>query len=326
MFCFAVMVKSLIVFSTMKSFPILSIAFLFLFSSCKSYLPYAASELDVPLRAGKKVEVFYAGELLPYKDYVTVGSITLREGLNRNETLYIDRLKKIALKSGIDAIINVKRYFDPDAYIDEASYLYTGTGIKYIQNLDYLDEYVWKESLYKPDTSTKQDILIGMIERTPDGQILSSKFLDDKASSSYKLYIQEFRDYHLVEEKRNWTYRLDPTNQYPVSRQYIRPGHWKVKTCKYRYKNQFLSQIYVDYHEREDDTTINYYYDHEGRVASRQLTLTHNREILENYHYDDANRLIKKDYIIRSAQVGFHLAYSSKYEYYKKEDIHEFIE
>lgn len=308
-------------------FPILLfISLSILFSSCVSFLPYANSSLEIPLRPGETVEVFYPGELLPYKKYIEVGPIAIREGLSRNETLYVNRLKMLAQKTGLDALINVKREFDENALVEEPSYLYTATGIKYIKNIDYLDEYVREESFYTVEEDSGKKILSAVIERTPAGQIVSSKFLNDEAHSSYKVYIQDFRDYHLLEEQENWSYHMGEYEQTPLYRRFSRVGGWKVKTCRFLYEeNNRVRQIRINFHDRDADTKVFYTYNDLGQIIKRKLSLTHNREVLEEYTYDDSGRVIQKEYKIRNSGVGVFHTYVSTYSYYKKEDIHSFI-
>lgn len=310
---------------------LLPITLLFL-SSCSSYVPYAISSVDFPLRPPKSVEVFYPGELLPYKEYVEVGSLTIAEGLSRDKMMYVNRLRNLAQESGIDALINVRRVRHENRFADESgtvldiSHSYNATGIKYLRNVDYLDEYVREESFYSWDSSEKNKALSGIIERTPSGRTLNSRFMDNDAQSIYSLYVQEYRDFHLLEEKINWSYKLDASSKVLFAKRYCRSNGWKIKTCKYRYKDGRVNKIIIDFHDKDADTIIHLSYDDAGRISERKLHLTHNRTVKEKYSYDAFNRLIRKNYEIGSNIVGFSQKYVSEYEYYQKEDIHDFIE
>ncbi|MEL6252873.1 MAG: hypothetical protein AAFR87_12745 [Bacteroidota bacterium] len=240
----------------MKRNTYLLLPLIFLFPSCVSFQPYTQSELDFPLKPVTKVEVFYPGELLPYKDYIEIGRLATNMNGATNNQAYVSRLQKIARENGVDALM--------DLHEDQGYYggrILTAMGIKYVKNLDYLDEYVKKESFYKLDSLGKNKELVAVIERSPVGRTLSSRFTNDKDKDFYEIYIQKYRDHHLREEKEHWTYRKNISTGMIISRQYSRSPQWVVKTCKFKYGEEGLERIKIFYQDNFREEELLYMYD-----------------------------------------------------------------
>lgn len=304
----------------MKRNTYLFLASIFLLTSCVSFKPYAQSELDFPLKPVTEVEVFYPGELLPYKDYIEIGSLATNMSGATNNQAYVAKLQKIARENGVDALMDLQE--------DQGYYggrILTAMGIKYIKNIDYLDEYVKKESFYKLDSLGKNKELVAVIERSPVGRTLSSRFMRDEEKDFYETYIQNYRDHHLREEKDNWTYRKNVSTGMIISRQYSRSPQWVVKTLKFKYGELGLERIKIFYNDNFGEEEIFYLYDEKARVSGRQLELPFGKQLTEGYKYDSEGKLIRKIFILKIPNQAKAVQYVSEYEYYKKEDIHDFL-
>lgn len=304
----------------MKRNTYLLISCIFLFQSCVSFKPYTQSDLDFPLKPVTEVEVFFPGELLPYKEYIEIGSLATNMSGATNNQAYVSRLQKIARENGVDALMDIQE--------DQGYYggrILTALGIKYIKNLDYLDEYVKKESFYKLDSLGKNKELVAVIERSPIGRTLSSRFSSDEEKDFYETYIQNYRDHHLREERDNWTYRKHANTGMIISRQYSRSSQWVVKTCRFKYGEQGLERIKIFYEDDFRREEILYMYDEKSRISGRQLDLPFGRQLIEGYKYDTEGKLSQKLFILKVPNKVQPLQYVSEFEYYKKEDIHDFL-
>jgi hypothetical protein len=134
-----------------------------------SWRPYfigtRLTDIPTPPNAQRNIEVFFPGERLPDSPYVKIAILNGDGGATDDQ---VESLKERAKVTGADAIFLI----NPRVYIDtnhsSSSYM-DAVAIKYVHNINYLDQYIKRKRLYFRDTTDWKEE--GLIEYQINGDI-----------------------------------------------------------------------------------------------------------------------------------------------------------
>ncbi|MEM6806461.1 MAG: hypothetical protein AAF696_33995, partial [Bacteroidota bacterium] len=122
-----------------------------------------------------------------------------------------------------------------------------------------------------------------------------------------------------------WAYRKDMYTGLTLSRQYSRIGERPYKTCKFHYEEEGLARIQIIYNGSMLKEEVILGYGENGRISTREINYANGRKMKEIYVYGKTNKLEKKKFEFILKDGAERIFYCSEYEYYKKEDIHDFL-
>ncbi len=323
------------------------------FSGCQVYFPYRAPRMlsDLPPRPEvKQVEMYYPGDLLPQRDYIPVAIIEVKKRGKINSQYLAETLRQEGMETGVDAIIDIRKEnftwermaavgqltrfvtsLDEDSNNDYQPALgrvyhsfMSGIGVIYTDSIDYLDQFVRQQNLYRLDPDDPgAETFAGSIHYDAHGRASRWTATDPEMKAWHDKYLYPYSLDHLVSEKENWRYSPDETGR-TLRRRLYRFDDWLVKTCKLRYAgpllrpSETLQSIRIRYPDKASETVYLYY--DEAKKLNRKRIVGNDKTVWEEtLSYAADGRLSESRWhrIENDREVPFLVA---RYEYYTPDD------
>lgn len=251
------------------------------------------------------------------------------------------RLEMEAIKEGLDAVImldywkgyeeeeNLLTFLidvldeDQENVVMDVPYTYIrGVGIKYLDNIDYLNNQPEYEYVYIINQESDLPVPFFKIEYNPTGQEHMIYPENDDAQALYDKYFQFYSDFHLIHQRESWYHKKSKGRL--KKRMLINENGLVDKTCIFSYDDQGrISEISVNT-KGKGDATVNYHYDHIGNKISRGVVVNGKIRIFEQYNYINGKLDGRKIRIMDSGKKN--LLLSTSIIYYDADFLKDFYE
>jgi hypothetical protein len=318
------------------------------FYSCSLPKPYHQRINYIPTKGPNfGVEILFQ-EKPPTKPYFEVIDFDIVEKgkLSRREVM--KKLEMEAIKEGVDAVMEVEYWSrseekvnfltvlidvmdeDEETTVVNAPYTYIrGVGIKYLENIDYVQDQPEFEYVYQIDRQTGFPTPLFKIEFNLTGQEHMIYPESEDAREIYTDYFQYYSDFHLLHQRERWSHKS--VNNQVKKRILVDIDGYFVKSCKLHYDEQGR-QTKVEVKNRlKGDDLVTYHYNDQGIKSSKSIVTYDRTRIFEQYNYEGgklAGRKIKimtadrRQYLFNTTILYFDPEYLQKYydqEYAKQE-------
>jgi hypothetical protein len=307
-------------------------AAVFLLSSCvSSYQSFTQqankgiyqvnAKSDLPLKPHKnEVEIYTRGNQPDDPQYLEISSFTIP---NLAQLSYWDKMKRVQSRAqtlGYDAVIDLH---ETNIYDDGIpSNVITGTGIKFLKNIDYLHEFASEIHMFVPDEGTglKQ---IASLELN-----LAGKTQKVNGYASYWDEIQQYSLDHLVHETKNWKFKTNEAGRVTrrvlvkrVLKSELYEIEQRVKTVQLIYGKEepVLERLLITYPSNSFKDTVLISYNEMGKVKEKVVKkpVEHVREV---YTYNDEGKLLQVDFHrIRPSYGDERFFLQLRYQYYPED-------
>jgi hypothetical protein len=322
---------------------LLRFALFFFCASCTVPKFYFQRVNNIPTKSPNfDVAVYMQGEKVPERPYFEIIDIYMAEKGKLDKNTILKKIEFEAIKEGVDAVIEVEYWnqheeivnaltifvdlFDEDGettYMNQQFTHIKGVGIKYLENIDYIDELPEFEYVYLLDPETGFPNPYFKIEYTLTGQEHMVYPEVKGAVDIYKKYFQFYSDYHLLHQRDGWTYVKK--NGLVTRRMMVNDDGLTVKKCipKYDLKGKLTSVTIVHVRDGIGETEkVIYHFDESGNKIGRTVITHQKARIFEQYVFDEerlTNRKIrisipgKENYLFNTSIVYYSADYLEKY-------------
>lgn len=316
-----------------------NVALLFLLtivcSSCYVYRPYEQSfqgQLTaLPLaKQDKELELFFAGEKMPEKDYLRLGMVKeSRTSHQSNLSTLMDRLTSKAQAMGADAIVVMGAGDTERVYsIGEGSYSVPsesmwGIAIRYLDNL-----------VLEPNVLSHLEIRsMGPNAKSADGTIDIDMEGNLKAGSldKWEQYVYFHSLEYLLESKRDWRFTKvqisTPSNLYDIVRLQGEGGSTKAKVRISYDREEKATDLRITYlGRRQVNEKMVLVYDRQNRVVERRWTEMGGKNIVVTRTYDAAGLILREDYTMQRGNAAAEPLLSVDYRYFTEDELMQLLE
>jgi hypothetical protein len=293
------------------------------FYSCSPPKPYYQRINYIPTKGPNfGVEMLFL-EKPPVKPYFEVIDFDIVEKGKLSKWEIMKKLEMEAIKEGVDAVMEVDFWSgseervnfltvlidvldqDEETTVINAPFTYIkGVGIKYLENIDYVQDQPEFEYVYQIDEQTGFPKPLFKIELNLTGQEHMIYPESEDAREIYAEYFQYFSDFHLLYQRERWSHK-SVNNQVKKRILVDIDGHY-VKSCKLHYDEQNrLSNVEIR-NKRKDVDWVTYHYDEHGAKSSKSIVAGDGTRIFEQYHYD-GGKLTGREISIIPADRGPYL-------------------
>jgi len=311
-----------------------------LLNACSIQKPYHQRLNHIPLQGPNfGVEILLADKR-PTRPYFEVIELYLKEKGRLSKSTIMKKLEMEAIKEGVDAIMEIDYWngseekanvltmlidvMDDDhetTYINAPYTHISGIGVKYLENIDYLDKQPEFEYVYLIDPASDMPEPLFKIEYNPIGQ--EHKIYPETAQGKiiYDDYLQFYSDYHLLHQRERWFYTV-AKNKIKKRILYDEDGY-VVKTCILNYDPSGKLETLKVYNRMAGLDIINYHYE-EGKLKYRMVHTHDQVKIFTQYNYEGdklSERKIKitlptkKHYLLTTSIIYYDPDYLKDYYY-----------
>lgn len=287
-----------------------------------NYIPVQGPEFGVEILSENQVpkEAFF--EVIEFY-IVEKGRLTREEVLKKLELEAIkegvDAVKDVECWNSIDQKVNFLTIcidmFDEDeetTYIDAPLTHITAVGIKYLENIDYLDKQPEFEYVYILGDSNGLPTPLFKIEFKPTGQEHKVYPESEEGRLIYEKYFKYYSDFHLLHQRERWYYKL--TNDRRLKKRILlNQNGYREKTVFVKYDDQDKINGLTVNSSNEGESFIRYHYDEKGRMFSKVVITADQHRIYEEYDYQGETRIGRKISIINPGKKSYRLSTSILY-------------
>lgn len=319
---------------------------LVLFSSCARNKLYSRKWLgDIPAMTPMgPIKIIYPNEPLPQKPYIEVVRMDVALQGYRNSKRLAEELTNTALHEGVDAVIvldanddtlqvsqNMMRFEydfldnDPsisEGYVGGVYYeMISGIGIKYVENIDYINRYVKNEELYLINDTLSAPLLMANIDYYPSGSVKDFNSYHQRAEQLYVDLIKPYSRYYLLYDQNGQWHEWFIENRL-VKREKYRLDDWMIKRVRIYYdhlgkENKILIRNNEDRYPYNESIQL---VRDKGKIIRRVINRYEEPDLIEKYTYDSNNIIVARDiYLVINGKE--HHLFKSIYSHYSQESL-----
>ncbi|MFK8007433.1 MAG: hypothetical protein AB8H03_13725 [Saprospiraceae bacterium] len=325
----------------MKSFSLVFMLSIF-FSSCYNYYSsYYINYEDgvqlsqftsIPIKQSiEKVKVFFPGEKIPEEPYIKVDVIDAFGSAQTSTQDLILGLQDQAKIKGIDAIIiiskdNISEILQDEYYDD---YIVTtqkmsALGIKYIKNIDYLDECLKGGTIFLNDKNN-------LVEKSKFRSDWKGNLVELESGDKFFFdFLYNFSLQHLAYEKTpDWGYKI---NSISLAEKIIRrakddPSNRQSFIKEVKIKEVYGKVIFVDvksYYNQLYSSKISFQYDKDDRIIKKSIKSKTLGEYQQKFIYDE-NGILSEIEIFDMENTTPRLYLKVVFETYRQSDLAQLL-
>lgn len=275
------------------------------FFSCSLPKPYYQRINNIPtIGPNFGVEILFQ-EKPPTKPFFEVIDFDIVEKGKLSRMEIMKKLEMEAIKEGVDAVMDVEYWSrseekvnfltvlidvmdeDEETTVINAPFTHIrGVGIKYLENIDYIQDQPEFEYVYQINQQTGFPTPLFKIEFNPTGQEHMIYPESEEAREIYKNYFQFYSDFHLLYQRERWSYKT--VKNQVRKRVLVDIDGYILKTCDLEYnKDGLLTNVNVSNRLKGDDL-VAYHYNDQGIKTSRSIVTYDRIKIFEQYNYEDS--------------------------------------
>ncbi len=276
--------------------------------------------VDFPLLPHtEEVPVYFPQDTLPNKEYVRVGVLESYGGEFTSYNELIRRMQLQAQERGVDAVQLMNKEVEATEYYGASTL--TGIGMKYLENLDYLSDFVKAQEIYLPSNSIASDTndWIAKIHFDFDYRILRTEGNDE-----YSGFVKKYSlNYLLFDQSRPWRYAPD---EYGRARMRVRKNADSTPQLRVWFSYQAVDRpnfIRIKEYPNRTESTVWLAYDAEGKMLKKRITLASGEIIDQIFIYDSIGRNIKSEFYQVTPDQKMIPYLVVKQRFYSPEDIQQ---
>ena len=305
-----------------------------LLSGCFSAYPQYFSEYsgntdkklftNIPIKpSGKKVEIIFPGEAPPTEPYIKVDVIEVQGGGTTKQL--IEDLQYNAQIRGIDALMilsnnNITEYDEFNTYTSQKI---AALGIKYIKNIDYLDECAHHLNVIKLNSKTNKYDTVAIIKTGWDGRLIEI----EKGKEIYWHFLFDFSLEHLAYEKNSkWKFRTISKTRTSINTERIYTlktlPYPVFKTIKlYEKDGQIESLKIIENPRHRYSADIKFTYDEDGYLTSQFIDSPFLGKFRQDFIYGKNDEPLRIDVfkIEKNDEENFY--FKAVFERYEQADL-----
>jgi hypothetical protein len=296
-----------------------------LLSSCYK-IPYGSTPqlINIPLIPHtNEVELYFENELPQNKAYYEMIGLSAEGGTNYNALLL--QLKNNAKRSGVDAVIHISNTNATYTSSDGGQYstqVVKGVGIKYRENMTYIDQYIKSKQVFKLSETGSPDLLY----EAPFDMLGHEIRKDHKLDPLYTRFVRDFSFDYLLYETNRWAFSTDERKRVYERKhytdQYLNNSDF---SCFFKYKpNDELKSIQINYPiNSKQNVYMELEYASKDKVSTKNIYAKYNKKNLlyvEKLEYDALNRISQAT--LYKMEQGKQIPFlQTKYTYYTMDDL-----
>jgi len=308
----------------------------FVCSSCYVYRPYEqqlqGQLTTVPLaKQEKELELFFAGESMPDKDYLRLGMLKeARTSYSTNLKSLLDRLKTQAQSMGADAIIimgagdteRVRTDGFDDAYSVPSEKMW-GLAIRYLDNVEFEQNVLSHLEITSMGPNAKSSD--GTVDLDQNGD------LEDSPMDNWEQYVYFHSLEYLLESKRDWRFTKvlvgTPSNLYNIIRVQGDGTSTKAKVSISYDREDRATDLRITYlGRRQVNEKMVLVYDTQNRIVERRWTEAGGKNITVTRSYNIAGMISREDYSMQRGNASAEYLLSVDYRYFTEEELLQLLE
>lgn len=269
-----------------------------------------------------EVPVYFPQDTLPNKEYVRVGVLETRGGEFTSYNELIRRLQFQAQERGVDAIQLLDKQIEATEYYEVSTL--SGIGIKYLDNLGYLRDFIRSQEIYplnnySSSSGSSQWATKIWFDFTGGVQRI-------EGNREYADFVRKYSlDFLLYEQNRRWRYAPDEYGQVRLRARTHATGMPDLRVWfTYEVRNRPNLVRIREYPSREE-STIRFAYDTEGKILKKRITLPDGEVIEQILVYDTSGKLLKSEYYKATPNQQLVPYLIVQHQFYSPEDARERI-
>lgn len=280
--------------------------------------------VNIPLVPHKnEVELYFTNELPKNKAYYEVIGLSAEGGIDYNSLLV--ELKNKAQQTGVDAVIHVDKTQGNHVSSDGVSYptlIVSGVGIKYRENLGYIDQYIKSKRVYTLSDPGNP----ALVYEAPFNMMGQEIITGQKSHPDYVRFVRHFSFEYLLYETDRWAYGTDERKRVVQRNHYSDPYlNNSDMICLFKYKpDDELQHISLKYlSNNKHNVFIELEYASKDIVSAKYIYARYNKKNLlyiEKLSYDAMNRISQATLykVEQGKQIPF---LQTLYSYYTMDDL-----
>ena len=314
-------------------------------SGCYCTRPYQQRISYIPTNQTKEEpQIWFFNRGVPDKAFFEITEFELKELGSHTRHGVADILKWHARMEGLDAVINVEYWHETesganlatviiDILADENEYdsenqIYTsiaGIGIKYLENLDFIDQIPEFEYAYKLDSNSFPNRFF-KIEFKLTGDIHDFDPENIYAAEVFTKYIKPYSMHHLLKEREGWSYTLVDGQLF--ERILRNEDNKIIKDCNLHFnKDGQVTEIDITRNDlpKKPQEFVKIVYNSNGSLSGRIINTCKGATIFEKYEYERGKVIRKTMQInfIENEQVET-IELSSSFVYFDKDYLEKY--
>jgi hypothetical protein len=316
-----------------------------LFSSCYNYYSPAFENYEdgaqqsyftsIPIKPSvEKVKVIFPGEKMSEEPYLKVDVIDVFGNAHTSTQELISRLEDQAKAAGVDAILIISKDNISEIFQDDYRGEYTATtqklsalGIKFIKNIDYLDECIKGGTILAWDENKNDLVEKSKFKADWKGDLLGL----ESGDKFYYDFFYSFSLQHLAYERNsNWTFKVDilsPTKKI-IKRAKSMPSRRQSYLKKVKLKEVSGKIVFVDiksFYNKFYSGEINIQYDKDDRIIKKKIKTKILGEFQQEYIYDEQGILSEIE-VFDMKDATPKLYFKVVFERYQQSDLAQLLE
>lgn len=328
----------------MKNFSLLFMLSI-LFSSCYNYYsPSFKNYKDgvqeshftsIPIKPTvERIKVIFPGEKIPEEPYIKVDVIDAFGNAQASTQNLISRLQDQAKIKGMDAIIIISKDNISEIFQDEDCEDYTVTtqklsalGIKFIKNIDYLDECIKGGTILTWDENKNDLVEKSKFKADWKGNLLGV----ESGSKFYYNFLYNFSLQHLAYERNsNWSFMIASSSSAEkiIKRAKRDPSLRQPFAKEVKLKKVYQKIIFVDvksFYNKIYSGKINIQYDKNNRITKKDIRSKTLGEFQQKFIYDEQGILSVIEVFDMKNETA-KLYFKVVFENYQQSDLAQLLE
>jgi hypothetical protein len=282
---------------------------------------------NVPLVPhNNEVELYFGNEMPKNQVYYEVLGLSA-EGNDYNAVLL--QLKNNANRAGVDAIIHINNsqanYTSSEGGV-YSSQVVKGVGIKYRDNLTYINQYIKNKQVYSLSDVDTSNNASALLYEAPFHMLGHEITNGKKINSTYTRHVRDLSFDFLLYDTFNWTYRINERKQVVERSYFTDPNQTQAYiVCAFKYNpGSELHSIKITYPTNPNrNVYMELVYSQDDTVLKKMIYDTPRKKNLlfvENLAYDRLNRIAQTTLykVEQNRQIPF---LQTVYNYYTMEDL-----
>jgi hypothetical protein len=312
-------------------------------SSCSIYQQYPNAERNltpIPTPSHEnKVDVFFPNEEIK-EEYVKVKVLEVRGTDNATYQNMLNRLKEVGQEAGVDAILILKNSSTASFTTDETSFeaftevltgeeipdnvqpivrqkLY-GLGVKYVKNINYLDQIRKKRKVFLHEGNDKVEVASASLDL--QGNI---EKIEGDRDIWFEMYGYSL-DHLLYEDDPSWSFFRESKRLVRLKKSGLNPA--KKVTLHYGMGNYLAFMVVHDYYfaegyQRKRKSIIDFLYDKKTKKIRGKVIKKHDKsELYEELIYNE-NQVLQERILYKVSGENKTPYLSESYDYFDNSEL-----
>ena len=270
-------------------------------------------------------KVIFAGEKIPDEPYFKVDILEVSG--YETKAMMID-LQVLGKQRGVDAILIVANNTITESFNEEiyTSQKLSGVGIKFLKNVDYLEDCIKQLNVIALDTSTNKYDTVGIINTDWQGNLLGRR----EGDNLYWKILFNFSEQHLYyEQSQGWKFKksLASNGKTIIRRNLTGNSGYLLKSVRVELFRERITLIEVNkIHNVLPKTNIKFNYDGKNVLVSKEIDSENLGKFLQKITYQDNGLPLRYDFYKLGEDGKERFYFKAVFENFEEGDLKELLE